>query len=46
MGSGSRAAARVSCGAEVIINEVVQFLSCGDFEAEIFGEAEILKYSP
>ena len=37
-GGGSRAAARVSCGAEVIINEVVQFLSYGDFEKEIFGE--------
>ena len=37
-GSGSRVAARVSCGAEVIINEVVKFLSHGDFEAEIFGE--------
>ena len=35
LGSGNRVAARVSCGAEVIINEVMQFLSSGDFEAEI-----------
>ena len=35
LGSGNRVAARVSCGAEVIINEVMQFLSSGDFEADI-----------
>ena len=34
----SRAVARIGCGADVIINEVVQFLSHGDFEAEIFAE--------
>ncbi|EJK47416.1 hypothetical protein THAOC_33865 [Thalassiosira oceanica] len=38
VGIGSRVEARISCGAEIIINEVVQFLSHGDFEAEIFGE--------
>ena len=34
---GSKVSARVSCGADVIIREVVQFLSHGDFEKEIFG---------
>ena len=38
VGSGSRVAARISCGAEIIINEVVQLLSHGDFGKEIFGE--------
>jgi len=38
VGSGNRVAARINCGAEVIINEVVEFLSHGDFEAEVFGE--------
>ncbi|EJK77721.1 hypothetical protein THAOC_00430, partial [Thalassiosira oceanica] len=37
VGSGSRVAARVGCGAEVIINEVVQYLSHDDFETDIFG---------
>ena len=38
VGSGSRVVARISCGEEIIISEVVQFLSRGDFESDIFGE--------
>ncbi|EJK55691.1 hypothetical protein THAOC_24548 [Thalassiosira oceanica] len=38
VGSGSRVAARVGCGADIIIREVVQYLSHGDSDKEIFGQ--------
>jgi len=34
--SDSRAAARVGCGAEVTIHEVVEYISHDDFETDIF----------
>ena len=43
VGSSNRMAAWINCGAEIITNEVVEFLSHCDFEAEIFGEIFILK---